>query len=321
MSFLLAKKLIADRKPVTISQHTKDVCNAASALFGDGVTPSRLGECWLRFFRLDLDIDYPSFGRILLAACLFHDWGKANQGMQDVLTGSGSGQLFRHEHLSVMMLGYHGVEQWARQREDIDWDIVLAAVGSHHLKFGHAEFATSVPGETVRVWTEHDDFQSHLLPMISEGLNLAGSPRFPTELFWGYLDAPSVFNPTELRNQLRDGRLRKLTLACRDASQPKARMLNAVRSALIVADAVGSGLRRTETSIMSWVCEQFTEADLCDFPFVQSVILKRVEYLVSKGKWNGSRHGIVAVGMSFRRSVMHCRLARSYSRLAAQERL
>ena len=104
MTVLLAKKLIPGRKPVTISQHTKDVCDAAGALFGDGVTPSRLGKCWVRFFRLDMDIDYPHFARILLAACLFHDWGKANQGMQGVLTGSESGQLFRHEHLMVLLL-------------------------------------------------------------------------------------------------------------------------------------------------------------------------------------------------------------------------
>jgi hypothetical protein len=59
--------------------------------------PTRLGEQWLRFFRLDLAKDFSAFANVLLAACLFHDWGKANQGMQDMLSGKRQGQLFRHE--------------------------------------------------------------------------------------------------------------------------------------------------------------------------------------------------------------------------------
>ena len=38
-----------------------------------------------------------------LASCLFHDWGKANEGMQNVLNRGTRGQMFRHEHLSVLL--------------------------------------------------------------------------------------------------------------------------------------------------------------------------------------------------------------------------
>lgn len=288
MENLLAKKTIDGIEPVTLTQHTRDVCEAAETLFGAVGQPTRLGARWLRFFRLDLAKDFAAFANSLLAACLFHDWGKANRGMQDVLCGNGQAQLFRHEHLSVLMLGYDGVDQWVRQRTDIDWDIVLAAVGSHHLKFGDTEFAPEIPNEVTRLWTDHAEFQSHFLTMIAKRLNLIGTPRFPMERFWGYAADSATFDPTDLRDNLRHGRLRRLTVACRDPAQPKARLLNAVRSALIAADAVGSGLRRTGISITSWLCGQFAESDLCDFPFIQDVITKRVEHLAAAGKWKGT---------------------------------
>lgn len=114
MKNLLAKRIVDGVEPVTITQHTRDVCEAAETLFGNAERPTRLGEQWLRFFRLDLRKDFTAFANALLAGCLFHDWGKANQAMQDVLSGNGQGQLFRHEHLSVLMLGYDGVDQWVQ---------------------------------------------------------------------------------------------------------------------------------------------------------------------------------------------------------------
>ena len=72
----------------------------------------------VRFFRLDPDADRGAFLTNLLAASLFHDWGKANDGMQKVLAGGPGPQLFRHEHLSVRWLPANpGVDKWVRQRE------------------------------------------------------------------------------------------------------------------------------------------------------------------------------------------------------------
>ncbi len=285
MSFLLAKSLIADGEPVTISKHTKDVCDAALVLFGDMERPSRLGECWLRFFRLDPDLYYLPFARILLAACLFHDWGKANQGMQDVLTKSSSVQIFRHEHLSVLMLAWEGVDCWVRQRTDIDWDIVLAAVGSHHLKFSDAEFAAEVPDTATQLLTEHDDFRRQLLPMISQLLKLSGSPQFPNQRFWGFANDVATFNPSELRERIKFERLRQLTIAGYDIGHPRSRMLRAVRSALVAADAAGSGLRRTGQSVIGWVRDQFIETELCNGPLVDRIIQDRIDDLNRRGKW------------------------------------
>jgi CRISPR-associated endonuclease/helicase Cas3 len=200
MIHLLAKSAPAPVKPRTLVEHTLDVVDAASALFGTGEMQTRLGYAWLRFFRLNNDEDQAAFHSNLLASCLFHDWGKANDGMQKLLIGGSGFQLFRHEHLSVLLLAVESVDKWVRQRADIDWDVVLSAVGSHHLKFGDREFAEEVPEETVRMLMDHEDFQNDLLPLISERLGLTGSPSFPIQKYWGFASDPSTFDPSQLRN-------------------------------------------------------------------------------------------------------------------------
>ena len=166
------------------------------------------------------------------------------------------------------------------QRADIDWDVVLAAVGSHHLKFGDREFAEEVPDETVRVYIDHDDFLKKLLPLIAGGLGLGGSPAFPTQKYWGFTaDAATTFDPSQLRDGLRNGRLRRLNMG------GDARMLNAVRAALIVADAAGSGLPRVGLRIGDWIRGQFSEKPACDAQTIGNVIQKRIDDLTRRGKW------------------------------------
>ena len=276
MNTLLAKRCYPEK---TLVAHTCDVVEAAEALFGAANVQTRLGREWLRFFRLGPLADWAQFHANLLATCLFHDWGKANDGMQGILrTGSGS-QLFRHEHLSVLMLGFAGVDRWVRQRNDIDWDVVLAAVGSHHLKFSDQSFAPDDgQGTAVRVRVDHDDFRGALVTLAADRLGLSDKPTFPSQRYWGFADDGATFDPTELREGLKDGRLRRL----RDRD---ARMLNAVRAALIAADAAGSGLPRTGRRI-DWIRGQFEDAPLCDSAAIAEVITGRTEQLTRQGNWS-----------------------------------
>src|SRR5437764_14950637 len=98
---LLAKSA-RDRRERTLHQHTKDVIDAAHALFGTVALPTRLGRCWLRFFKIE-SAHWKEVSANLIAACALHDWGKANEGMQSVLVGRNEKQLFRHEHVSVRL--------------------------------------------------------------------------------------------------------------------------------------------------------------------------------------------------------------------------
>jgi len=280
---LLAKSS-RDGRERTLCQHTKDVIDAAQSLFGTAAMPTRLGTCWLRFFRIDAPY-WKGFFTNLIAACALHDWGKANEGMQKVLVGDKGGQLFRHEHLSALLMAHEGVERWLQQRMDVDWDIVLAAVGSHHLKFDDRTFAEETPGEAVEVYFDHPDFADRLLSLIAERLGMKKRPTIPRQRFWGFTNDAATFDPTELRESLKDVRLRKLTRACDDLDHPQARMLRAVRAALIAADGAGSGLPRTGRTITGWIEGQFDESKLCDDVAVWSVIQNRIADLTRRGKW------------------------------------
>jgi hypothetical protein len=81
MTELLAKSPYGDRR-ITLLQHTLDVMNGGEWLFGTD-TPTRLGRAWLRFFRVPVE-RWPAFRSNLLTSAGFHDWGKANDGMQNV---------------------------------------------------------------------------------------------------------------------------------------------------------------------------------------------------------------------------------------------
>lgn len=277
---LLAKSAPPGKQPRTLAEHTLDVVEAAETLFGSAKCPTRLGREWLRFFRLERT-DWPRFHANLLAACLFHDWGKANEGMQRILrTGSGT-QLFRHEHLSVLMLGHEGVSRWAERRQDIDWSVVLAAVGSHHLKFGDKEFAEdSGANDAVQVLVDHEEFRYKLVPLTAGRLGLSGDPKFPLPRYWGFDNSDeTMFDVSALRDELKRKKLRELD------DQGAKRVLNAVRAALIVADAAGSGLPRTDRSVMGWIQGQFDRAPLCDLAAVNGVVDGRIEQLTEQGRW------------------------------------
>lgn len=106
--------------------------------------------------------------------------------MQDVLAGKPVGQLFRHEHVSTL-LGYEGVANWDRQRRDIDWDVVLSAIGSHHLNFGDQSFAPDDgTGASVRVLFDHENFRRDLVSLTPARLSLPGMPAVPAQRYWGF---------------------------------------------------------------------------------------------------------------------------------------
>jgi hypothetical protein len=189
MKELLAKSAQGARR-LTLVQHTIDVMNASEWLFGAPGDPTQLGGSWLRFFRIDED-RFPIFHINLLASAAFHDWGKANDGMQNLLAGHGT-QVIRHEHLSGLLLALDSVSGWLSERSElpIDQDLVLAAVISHHLKADMKTLAEPrLPGMSFRLYVDHPDFE-RMLDLAASRLGLGGQPpqNFTAEKNWGYKD-------------------------------------------------------------------------------------------------------------------------------------
>ena len=280
---LLAKSPHNGTAP-TIWEHTAVVMDAVEELFGLPESPTRLGLRWLKFFKLD---DFGAFFHSTLAAAALHDWGKANEGFQNAVRRKGE-QNTRHEHLSGLMMGLPNVNDWFAARVDIDWDIVLAAVISHHLQVSYQTFAAP-PAEPahIRLLSRHDDFKA-LLESVSARLSLPKpAPEFPQS--WSFRPKTGQTDIGQLRDDLKRQRLRLLDSALSQPEQEqRRRLLWAVRSALIAADAAGSALLRTARSVRDWIRAAFDPQGACTAEYItREVIEKRVKDLCNRGRWRG----------------------------------
>jgi CRISPR-associated endonuclease/helicase Cas3 len=288
---IIAKVVPATSEPLSLIDHTRDVVNASRALFGSGDAPSRLGRQWLRFFRITAETHAHAFFSCLNAACWLHDIGKANSDMQSVLYRDAGhrDQLIRHEYLSVIIMSLPQVQEWLNQRVDVNWPVVLSAIGSHHLKFCKEDLERTIPGETIEVFLTHPDFQE-LLQLISKALKLTGVPELSQKAYWGYVSDGTAFNPQQTCQLLSRNVFRQLDRATSDETNPIGRLLRSVRAALIVADGAASGLRRQNQSIEAWIssCFEDTPESLLGKTSIEQVILRRISDLAKGGIWKSA---------------------------------
>jgi len=301
---MMSGRLLAKSKPkhdpvirdeVTLIGHTACVLAAVDALFGPEGSPARLASSWLRFFGLDAT-DFDRFRRHLRVSAAAHDWGKANDGFQDAVTGAGE-QVVRHEHLSGLLLAEvlddEKAPTWLRDA-GLDEGVVLAAVVSHHVKVARESplsenerilgALVSANDGTLRIQSDHPDFEKLWRKVQDE----VGSPCPATIVFparWRIeeLQAKSVVlrrKLDKLHSRLRDDPVRR-------------RWVAAVRSGLIVADAVGSAVvrfdrDRGETAlevIDRWIGRCFSTT-LTGKEVWENVTEKRIEELRAKGRWD-----------------------------------
>lgn len=294
---LLAKKVVAGRAAVTLVQHSVDVMDAVESLFGSNGRPTRLARAWLRFFNLSLD-HFQRFLDNLLAAAACHDWGKANESFLNALEAGGQ-QAVRHEHLSALMLGLDAVTTWLSRHQNLDTDLILSAVLTHHLKASrdinqrYAFAALPVGVRSFRVWDDHPDF-ARLVQVISERLRLPPlTLPLTNERYWSFQNDDGSTRPgtvaVELQRDRVQRRLRRLDKELQQLDEDaiiRRRMLWAIRAGLIAADAAGSGLRRIGESLQDWIDAMFDESRICDEHFVtRQVIDKRIADLERQGKW------------------------------------
>lgn len=270
---LLAK---SQRSGIGLLRHTRDVIDAAEALFGGASAATRLGRCWLRFFKLPADA-WPAFHANLLAACALHDWGKANDGFQEEVRGKRQMQAIRHEHLSALLMAHPAVWSWLRVNESLDLPLVLSAVMTHHLKaafdalkeWGFARCLNRKP--RLRLLHRSNEFKD-LVETVCDLLHLGRLDLTAVPELWTF-DKP----PTSIRDMREDLKNRILAPFRNelDGNPARRRLLFAVRAGLIAADAAGSGLVREGKTVARWIREQFDEAPLWDGERIRSEIIDR----------------------------------------------
>ncbi len=278
---LMAKSSHKGRPGRTLVEHTCDVVASFIALFGTAERPTRLACRWAAFFRLD---GPNAFLRNGLAAACAHDLGKANDGFQRALEGSGK-QLLRHEHLSAMLLHLPAVHDWLRARADLDHDVILSAVVTHHLK-ASLDSVGQVQGEfdsIIDVSCGHEDFRQ-LLEQTANDLRIGLPVPSGLPVLWCFEPQPGDFDA--------GAHLRSLKRRLGDfdddlvGDEPRRRLLWAVRAALIAADSAGSGLVRENIPIATWISDAFDPQQLLDGDSIrEKVICPRVEDLKAKRRW------------------------------------
>ena len=278
------------RPEITLTGHTSCVLAAVEALFGSA-EPTRLGRSWLRFFGL-VEADFGRFLRHLRVAAASHDWGKANDGFQDAVINGGE-QVVRHEHLSGLLLNEILADARANAwliESGIDPDVLLSAVISHHTKVApersqgeqkHLLGALIGKKDDLRFDSDHPDF-SEVWRMVQAEV---GS------------DCPSTISrPTRWNKEAIRKKSEKL-MAKLDKNHKRLRIdgrwVAAIKSGLIVADALGSAVVRidreagetAEAAIKKWASDCFSEI-LTGDDIWNKITLKRIEELRGKKRWD-----------------------------------
>ncbi|MGO9599274.1 MAG: CRISPR-associated helicase Cas3' [Isosphaeraceae bacterium] len=272
---LMAKSGKPVRDEMTLTGHTSSVLRAVDGLFVTDGGPSRLAQSWLQFFGLAI-LDFPLFLRCLRIAAAAHDWGKANDGFQAAIHKSGD-QVIRHEHLSGLLLFHDATPDWLR-RSQLDWTVILSAVISHHVKSGQKTLGELLPGArtTVKILSDHQDF-AEIWKMIQAevGFPCPANIKFPNR--WREEDIKQ--RSQSLRTALNQEKSR-----LRDDSTRR-KWLAAVRSGLIVADAVGSAVTRLPDELEAWIVDSFSPI-LTGTDIQEKIIDRRIAELRSRGRWD-----------------------------------
>ncbi len=277
---LLAKSGNPVEEAMTLLGHTRAVLSAADAIFGNRERPTRLAQSWLRFFSLPPEL-FGRFRHHLRVSIAGHDFGKANDGMQSALNGKGE-QVVYHEHVSGLLIAQPTILDFLNQF-GLDATVLVAAIVSHHLRWSKtARDEWPLASRTnFRVLSEHPDFGA-LWRLIQEEIG-------------GSLACPVQFPRRVLRDQYVSEveRVRRLLMQGYNAlsRQPdRISFLRAVRTALIVCDALGSASQRLPGELEDWARAAFAD-ELTGEVVWREVVKKRIADLRNRNpsRWDDSR--------------------------------
>jgi CRISPR-associated endonuclease/helicase Cas3 len=269
-------------------QHLRDTEEAATALFREG---TRWSRTYPRFFKLD-EANRRRFLLHLRIAGLFHDIGKANEDFQTAILAHGfKAQSLRHEHLSALLLCEPSVARWLATNSDLDTDIIVAAVLSHHLKAAEdGEWQVLQPKHGTPTALFFDNQQVH--DALARVADVAGLPWFS-----GSLPAPRYCDKawTPAWEALFDRAARFASRLRKDPSRLHLGL--AVKAGLIVCDSVSSGLWREGKDINAWVEGVAHRAALGPHDVETDVLNPRIAELGDRWHgWHGFQDGASSVG-------------------------
>lgn len=273
----------------TLAEHTATVCEAVTCLLGQPGEPTRLAQSLLRLFKMP-QADYEHLRANAMVAAALHDIGKANDGFQAAVGNPAfkkrcQEQAIRHEHLSALLVSGPAARDCLAANPSLDYPIVLSAVVTHHLK-ARFDGTNTEPGFADRL--SDVDGCRVLSGGLANVVALAGESVRATDAELKRLAGPWTFSDTvaaaadRVKTQAR--RLRR-DLQNDDARR---RLLLAVRSVLIAADAAGSGLVREGRGVGEWIRSAFGGAPLTGEYIRREIIDRRIAQLKLAGRWNRS---------------------------------
>lgn len=268
-------------RTLSLEQHLLDTEQAAALLFSDS---HRVGQNFRRFFKIP-EPDHTRFLLHVRIAGLLHDLGKANDGFVRAVRGEREAQVIRHEHLSALILHLPEIRQWISSATHVDWDVIAAAVLSHHLKADRSgDYQWGQPhglSKSVALFLSHPEVERTLRRLAElTGLGTPPSlarPHWRMDAIWDAVLDAGFRAADELSFDLEDSFARRSLLA-------------AVKAGVIAADAVSSGLFRTGQSLVDWI------SDFCHQPAITSddiwshIITPRLDFISSRAKETTSLH-------------------------------
>ena len=187
-------------------------------------------------------------------------------------------QNIRHEHLSGLLLSLPEFKSWIQHNSLLDFDIVLAAVISHHLKVKPEQWGQPLSiARTFRVLADKPDF-AILLDTIGSALHLPTPFRPNIPPSGVSILHPHAFSFSEL---LEEAERNATIWADSQETSQRLALLLAVKAALLAADSAGSGVVRVGHDLESWIKAAFGEP-LTAADIHQKVIEPRIRDIEAK---------------------------------------
>lgn len=256
--------------------HVQDVANSFRELFGDAGGLTRLGMQWLKFFKMDSQRHAEFFVRHGLAACIWHDAGKANSGFQEALLGSGI-QVIRHEHLSGLFFWLPEIRDWMSNQLRLDVNLVACGVMGHHFKADRGTIATKLDADRNSFSVDPRGVND-LLRLLAQELGVESPPAFQIGRTWSFNGVGGTVDVEQIRERLLQ-ELRRYGQAL-ERDENRRRLMMAIRAALILADGAGSGLTREGKNLSEWIRGAFDDSCLLDGEAIENrVVAPRIEQI------------------------------------------